>query len=213
MLKRTGKFALILLLAVGGAAGPALRAQDAADAHWLLEFQGKMHGNWISENALILDKRFEPFVDHYLRMKQTFWEKDEGMGIVAEEFLGVPGSVDSDGQSYYAADGCVPHDCTDKGMLWVDLKTDPAIVVFAATDIRRNSVDGSYRLYLFTSRILNPGELPSTLRTSITRWTAEPLGDGITIEKISQAFIVGPDGNEVQADPDSLGVADAAQEK
>jgi len=213
MRRNTGQLVAGLLFAVFAALCPNLHAQDSSDPHWLLQYRDIDQYHRDSANRLKWDKRFDPFVNHYLPMKQIFWEKGKAIGAVASDFLGVPGSIHIEAERNYSADGCVAHACFEKGMLWVDMKTTPPIVAFSATDIRKGTKDNGYRLYLFISREFGAEDLPAELRKSITRWTATPLGDGKEIETITQAVIVGPDGQEKIVEPKTLGVAEAAQEK
>ncbi|MDR3726417.1 MAG: hypothetical protein P4K86_05185 [Terracidiphilus sp.] len=213
MRRKTGQFVAGLLFAAFAAVCPNLHAQASSDPHWLLQYRGIDPYHRDSANRLKWDKRFEPFVNHYLPMKQTLWEKGKAIGAVASDFLGVPGSIHIEAEHYYSADGCVAHACFEKGMLWVDMKTTPPIVAFAATDIRKGTKDNGYRLYLFISREFGAGELPAELRNSIARWTALPYGGGDEVEVITQAVIVGPDGQDKIVEPKTLGVAEAAQEK
>jgi hypothetical protein len=210
------QLAVAALLASGTIVCAHSPAQDAGDAHWLLEYRGVKANGTDSSNRLKWDKRFVPFVNHYLPMPQTFWSKGDSLGAVASDFLGIPGEIHIEGDQFYEADGCGAHACFEKGMVWVDLTASPPTVVFAATDLRKGANAHGYTLWLFASRTLNPDQLPGELRFSIERWTAKPYGGSTRaadIETIRQAVIVGPDGNNQTVEPASVGVAEAAQEK
>ncbi|MBW4026978.1 hypothetical protein [Acidipila rosea] len=185
-----------------------LFAQSDRGAAWLLRYQGNPAHALPSVNALIQDKNFLPFLNDRLKMSQHFWKPGEPVSQVVKDYLAVPGDVLTDGTTYYMADGCVQHFCPNKGLLWVDLTTSPATVVFAATDMMKNS--NQWSLYLFTSGNLSPATMPQSLRAGITRWTSKPLGDGHTIEPIGEAIVIDGEGMEHRPTPLSLGVNEIA---
>jgi hypothetical protein len=210
------KLVASLLLTVGAAVCPTLRARDATDPHWLLEYRGVDSTGTNNANQLMWDKRFNPFIDHYLPQKPNLggkFGKPENMGLVASEHFGLSGTIHSDSDRYYSADGCMAHVCQEKGLLWVDLDSASPTVVFAVISVRNDPDIRGCKLYLFTSQELSETDLPADLRNTINRWTAKSPSDRKAFDKISRAVIVGPDGYEETADIEALGVSKEAQEK
>jgi hypothetical protein len=188
MIKRAHIVASIALAAVPCAARPAAHTTIAAtDASWVRSYAGPAealpttaHAPDVQgrENALLWDARFLPLLRSSFPQHQWFW-RDHGeftpLPDLIRTFMGVPGSALLDKDRYVTASGCVPHDCGDKGMLWIDTGSEPARLVFAATGIvnegpQRASLPARDHLWLFCSRPLNWQKLPLELLSSIRRW-------------------------------------------
>jgi hypothetical protein len=127
------------------------------------------------------------------------------------EFLSVPGKIVLDDNRYLAIDGCVPHFCPSRGLLFVDLGTDHALVAFAAIDWTKDNKTPSqsgaeYTMWLFTNHTLSNGAIPSGLTRALARWTAQPSSGSTTPQNITNTILVDPDGTPHQVAPATLGV-------
>ena len=212
---RVKQLVATLLLTACSAACPSLHAQNAADPHWLLKYRGT--DGTTNANMLMWNKNFKPFINHYLPQRPVFhgWGRPEPMGTIAAELFGNSwgATVYSDNARFFAADGCEAHACFEKGLLWVDLGSNPPLVAFAVMDVENGNDTQAEKLHVFTSRKIGVGDIPPNLRDAIARWTATPESAGGTIEKISRAVIVDPGGQEIGVDLNAVGVAQIAQEK
>lgn len=162
------------------------------------------------ENALLSDPHFKPFLEKNLTAPQSFWDKRKPLSQVAMEFLGVPGDVIGDDNRYFNADGCVPHFCSDRGLLWVDLGIAHPLVVFAAIDWisdNRTTDDSrsAYTMWLFSNRSIDPAHIPAALTHSITRWTSRPSSGDTHLQNITRVFFVDSDGTPHPASPRTVG--------
>ncbi len=183
----------------------AAAGQAVPDAHWLLQYQGDtLPEGGYAVNKLIWDKRFQPFFRHYLRTPQAFWDKGDSLFKVARTFLGVPGRADLSEGRYWSAYGCVPHDCADTGLLWVDVGSRTPLVIFSALDPdpTRSNRD---RLLLFPSKNLQLEKLPPQFRARVTQFAAIPATLGHTITApLSTVTLVAPNGTKHEYDPAKL---------
>ena len=92
-----------------------------------------------------------------------------------------PRQVLADDNRYLTIDGCVPHFCPARGLLWVDLGGPHPLVVFAAIDWdpQDHTTDqpaAEYTLWLFSNQpLIDPDAHPSSRSPqAIARWTAQP---------------------------------------
>lgn len=162
------------------------------------------------ENALLLDVRFKSFVETHFKAPQTFWGKNKPLSDVVLEFLGVPGQVIGDENRYLNADGCVPHFCPDRGLLWVDLGLPHPLVAFAAidwiSDDRTTDQDkATYTLWLFSNHSIDPAHVPAALTRSVARWTSHPSPGDSHLQNITRVFFVDPDGTPHPVTPSAIG--------
>ena len=107
------------------------RRHRAEDLSWLWQYAEPAPVG--RENELVADSNFRSFLKANLTAPQSFWGT-EPLADVAREFLSVPGSVLADSNRYLSIDGCVPHFCPDRGLLWIDTGTQQPLTVFAAID-------------------------------------------------------------------------------
>jgi hypothetical protein len=175
-----------VLLAALASAGISTSSQTPAsntDTSWVRTFavpyhpltphppfiEGQGH-----ENALNGDPRFAALLHSSFSQKQWFWYDHYHFPPVADlitTFIGVSGSALLDDNRYVTADGCVPHDCGDRGMLWIDTGTKPATLIFVATgDIRDVKGSNATHLWLFASKHLDFENLPPDFLSSLQRW-------------------------------------------
>jgi hypothetical protein len=169
---------------------------------------------------LLHDSHFKVFLRDHLTAHQIFWNENESLADTALEFLGVPGQVILDDNRYFSMDGCVPHFCPSRGLLFVDLGTAHPLVVFVAIDwVKDNKTPGQtgaeYTLWLFSNRPLNIGSatdeagtehVPPALIHTISRWAAEPTAGSTVLPNITNTVLVDPAGTPHQVPPASLGI-------
>ncbi|MGA7159092.1 MAG: hypothetical protein WBY53_19760 [Acidobacteriaceae bacterium] len=160
------------------------------------------------ENEFAGDPRFLPLIKHSLPQRESWWVNGYGgsapVSSIVQEFIGVPGDLLLDDNRYVTATGCVPHDCGDGGMLWVDTGTQPATVVFIAhVAIESPTGDAGKHLWLYGSKTLNFQALPSDLLANLQRWHSSLVASvqklpepdrAIFSKRIALATIVQPNG-------------------
>ena len=162
------------------------------------------------ENRLNIDPRFEALLKISLRQHQSFW-LDHGrftpVAELAQEFIGVPGSVLLHENRYVTVNGCVPHDCRDRGFMWIDTAVaGKPVLIFAATGAVSNGPadrDSHVHLWLFSSTQLNWQKLAPQFRSSLTQWwnkTTQTWREWAT-ERIVLATLVQPSGEMVDLSP------------
>lgn len=182
------------------------------DLSWLWQYTEPAGGS--RENALLWDPHFKPFLQRNLTAPQSFWNASAKQNIplsdVAMNFLGVPGDVLGENDRYVTADGCVPHFCPDRGLLWVDLGLPKPLVVFAAIDwITENRAtedkNATYTLWLFPNQPVDPSLIPGALIRSIRRWTSKPSSGATELQNITRVFLVDPDGTPHTLAPSAIG--------
>jgi hypothetical protein len=149
-----------------------------SDATWTREFASAYTpSNDIgNENQLNGDSRFTTLLKTSFPQRQWFWRENYrfiSVPDLVQTFIGVPGDAILDDQRYVTADGCVPHDCNDRGMLWIDTAAHPAKLIFVGTaSVRTGPADAGSRdrLWLFSSSKLDFQNLPQPFLTSLRRW-------------------------------------------
>lgn len=230
-MRRQLQFAIALLFATSFASAPMFarssqndKKQKAAreDVEWIWQYSPDSINKDGRENDLVMDPRFQPFLEQFLTAPQTFWGtpingRYRSLANTALDHLTVPGKVLADDDRYISISGCVVHFCPARGLLWVDLNGNRHLVVFAATDWVKQGKPPSdpaaeYTLWVFPDEPLsvasgNAQHPPPALLKAIARWAAEPLpGSGI-VENITHAVLVDPDGTPHEVAPSALGVA------
>jgi len=192
--------------------------KDREDVSWLAPYANPAPDGRAEE--LMHDARFRPFIREHLTAPQTFWNQNESLHETIAEFLGVPGEVVLDDNRYLSVDGSVPQFSPSRGLIFVDLGTPHPLVVFAATDwVKENKTPGQtgaeYTLWVFANHPLHgtgdddPNHIPDALKRAVTRWTNRPLTEGGTVENITTAILVDPDGTPHQVSTASLGLNSA----
>jgi hypothetical protein len=175
---------------------------------------------------LIHEPRLKPFLRDHLTAHQIFWNENESLGDTAIEFLGVPGQVVLDDNRYFSFDGCVPHFCPSRGLLFVDLGTAHPLVVFVAIDwVKDNKTPGQtgaeYTLWLFSNHPLTIDSaaneagvehVPPALIHTISRWAAQPTAGTTVVPNITNTVLVDPTGKPQQVPPASLGITPASKQ-
>ena len=166
-----------------------------------------------NENALNWDPRFALLLQSSFHQRQWFFRDNDTLAPLADviqTYIGVPGDALLDQDRYITADGCVPHVCEDRGMLWIDTGTHPAQVIFVAT----GDVNGAQRdtpsnmLWIFSSSKLNWQQLPQPFLDSLHRWRNDLVQqDGFTFQDgFAIANLVQPNGEIVTLSPSVLGL-------
>jgi hypothetical protein len=157
-----------------------------------------------------LDPRFASLLKTSFHQHQFFW-RDYGhftpLPDVAQEFIGVPGDVLLDENRYITADGCVPHDCQDRGMVWIDTASpETPTVLFAATGMVRGSLSDNglgWHLWIFSSTKLDWQHMPAHFVASLTGWWEHPQ-EGAEREDLLLVTVVQPSGEMVDLLPSVL---------
>ncbi len=157
------------------------------------------------------DPRFLPLLRASLHQHQFFWH-DHGKFIplpdLIQLFIGIQGEAVLENQRYAAIDGCVPHDCGTRGMLWIDTqsKLHPALI-FVATDLVSGGgpKEGSLvHLWLFSSTRLNWQQLPPSFTSSMGQWWSRTSKAWIKYypEQVVFVSLVQPSGEIVSLSPE-----------
>ena len=123
------------------------------------------------------DPRFRALMRGSFPQRQSFW-RDHGrfpsVPELVEEFIGVPGSVTLDADRYVLMDGCVPHACSARGMVWIDTRGSgkPLVIFVAPEDVSTANSEkrALQHLWLYASDALNWQAMPPDFVTSLARW-------------------------------------------
>jgi hypothetical protein len=209
-------FSLLLIrlaiLASGANAAIALAQtpRQPPDPSWIRDFASPSNETQAGrENALNGDPRFHSLLESSFHQRQSFW-RDHGrftpLAELVHTFLGVPGSVLLDSDRYITVDGCVPHDCGDRGMIWIDTAAHPATLIFVATGLVSNGPKDTgtiCHLWLFSSQPINWQKLPEPFLSSRARWSSANRAKGYE-ENIVLVTLVKPDGAMIDLSPSLL---------
>jgi hypothetical protein len=88
------------------------------DAAWLVALAGK-------DVQFVLDRRFDALLSAIVP-EATF--EGQRLRDVLKQNIFLPGPVQFQEGRYLVVSGCRPHDCGDKGFIWIDLQANKAIV-------------------------------------------------------------------------------------
>ncbi|MBS1800732.1 MAG: hypothetical protein JSS95_13005 [Acidobacteria bacterium] len=180
------------------------------DLSWMWQYtQPAPNGR---EADLIGDSRFSLLLEQKLRAPQTFWDGGrQPLAEVAKKYFGVVfGRVVTDKNRYLTIYGCVPHLCSNQGMLWVDVYGPHPLLVFAATDWTTQGKESqdpnaNFNLWVFSSAPIDVARIPKSLVQSIANWnTSQP-------QHIESAVLIDPDGTPHVVPPASLGATPASR--
>jgi hypothetical protein len=186
------------------AANSAL-AKVPVDLGWLHEFVGPYAGKDIK-----WDPRFQALMTASLRQRQSIW-RDHGKLIplpdLVQVFIGIPGSVQIDEDRFYTIDGCMPHVCTQKGMVWIDSAsaTQPAVIFVAMSQV--SIAVGEHgvpiHLWLFSSTALNWQKLPPNFLMHLYQWWAatQSYSKDMFDDELALVTIVQPYGETIDMTP------------
>jgi hypothetical protein len=228
-------FGMILAVAVSGivagafaqsAHAPAAAPDTRRDASWARSFAApgapSANGGDIGdENRLVNDPRFELLLKASFPQKQWIWfERGKLLSLpdMVQFFLGVPGDALLDENRYVTLDGCVPHDCDDRGMLWMDTGNERALLIFAGTGmVRSNDGSSQTHLWIYTSEKLNWQHMPTSFLASLHRWLATIGADtyrGTSGYRYTFTLVtvVGPNGIMEDIGPDVFGLGQQKQQ-
>lgn len=200
-----------MLLATGLPAQPPTK-RVPADLSWIRSFTAPAGSDDDGrENALNGDARLVALLHSSLRQHQFFWH-DHGnftpLPDLVQTFIGVPNKALLWDQRYAVVDGCVPHDCSDRGMLWIDTaSTSKPSLIFVATDSVRGSgpKEGSLvHLWLFSSTKLDWQHLPPSFVSSASPWwtSTSAVWTKYYRERVVVVSLVQPSGEIVTLSPE-----------
>jgi hypothetical protein len=149
------------------------------------------------ENEFNGDRRLPELLRRSLPQRESWWVNGyAGSALVSsivQQFIGVPGDLIVDEDRYVTASGCVPRDCGDGGMLWIDTAEQPATVVFIAHGAIEGFKDAGDHLWLYTSKPMNFEALPTDLLRSLDRWH-KSIVSRYDPQHITLATLVQPNG-------------------
>jgi hypothetical protein len=178
--------------------------QPTDDLQWLWQYtRPEPDGDAL---ALVRDPRFAILLRNQLTAPQPFWRDGaDPLWNVASQYFGVTqGGVHSSDNRYITVSGCVPHQCRDQGLLWLDTAPPHPWLVFVATawvpeGHSYTDPQAAFNLWLFPTRSLDPQHPPASLVHAISEWnrTAPQL--------INAAIVVDPDGTPHKVNPTLLG--------
>lgn len=188
----------------------------AANFEWLWQYSPPPENG--REHELIQDPEFLPFLESNFTAPQSFWGPNptdpkapthKTLAQTIYDFLTIPGQVLADENRYVTVTGSVFHFRSSRGLIWTDLNAKDPLVAFAAIDWIRESRPtddpaAEYTLWIFTNKPLfapalpgsseDAAHLPPPLVHSLTRWMKKPLPGSATVQKITAAILVDPDG-------------------
>ncbi len=197
----------------------AQKANDLPDASWVRDFASPSQGSEKGrENQLNLDPRFHALLQSSLQQHQFFW-RDHGrftpVPDLVQTFIGVPGSVLLDQNRYVIIDGCVPHDCGDRGLVWIDIAPAkrPPLIFVATGDISNGPGDRERQihLWLFSSTPLNFQKMPPQFLSIVSQWWNRTSQGWDVPERIVLVTLVQPTGEMVDLSPSIFTFNDSTQ--
>lgn len=199
---------LVICFAMFARASEVLPA-SIPDTSWVRDFASPVSEKG-RENQLNWDPRFRALLQSSLPQHQFFW-RDHGrftlLPALVQTFIGVPGSVLLEHDRYVTIDGCVPHDCGDRGLVWIDtVPSKHSPVIFVATSNINNgpSETGSpIHLWLFSSTTLDWQKMPPQFLSSLSEWwnSTTKAWAKLVPERIVLITIVQPSGEMVDLSP------------
>lgn len=198
---------------------PAKQKKDkkhSSNLEWMWQYSPPPENG--REHELIQDPDFLPFLETNFTAPQSFWGPNptdpkapthKSLAQTIYDFVTIPGQVISDENRYITVTGSVFHFRASRGLLWTDLNAKDPLIAFAAIDWIRESRPtddpaAEYTLWIFANKPLfgkplpgsseDPSHLPPPLVRSLTRWMSKPLPGSGTVQKITAAILVDPDG-------------------
>jgi len=181
-------------------------ASVPSDLSWIRDYAAPSTGAEKGRGSDIKwDPRFRSLMQSSLHQQQHFW-RDHGRFLpipeLVQTFIGVPGGVVLEQDRYATVTGCVPHDCEDRGLVWIDTAAKKTTLIFAATGLVRSGptdTETRYHLWLFSSTSLNWA--PQPFIASLARWWSSTSHGQIISEKIVLVTLVQPSGETVDLSP------------
>lgn len=160
------------------------------------------------ENAFNGDPRLPTLLKISLPQQESWWVDGHAgsapVSRIVQEFIGVPRNLLVDDDRLVTATGCVPHDCTTNGMLWIDTDAHPATVIFAA-EVMIESVKGgdNNHLWIYASTQQNFEALPPSFLASLMRWHSS-ISTKMLPQTVTVATLVQPNGRMTDLTYDTL---------
>jgi len=189
---------------------PETSTKTSANLSWIREAAASSPS---SEDARAVavksDPRFTSLLRSSLHQQQFFW-RDHGQFTALPElvqlFVGVPGSTLVHEQRFVVLNGCVPHSCSARGMLWIDTQsTQPALIFVATDDVHGADSDkgAMIHLWLFSSTKLNWQQLPPSFTSSMGEWwvSTTKVWQKYYTERVTIVSLVQPSGEIVTLSP------------
>ncbi len=123
------------------------------------------------------DPRFRELIQTSFPQRQSFWRdhgRFESVPELVQVFLGVPAGVSLDEDRFVTMDGCVPHACSARGMVWIDTRGSgkPLVIFVVPEDVSTSETEkrALQHLWLYSSDELNWQKMPPQFMTSLARW-------------------------------------------
>jgi uncharacterized protein YecT (DUF1311 family) len=174
------KSLLAALLCISWAARASDQYPASNSTQWLLSYKGK------STNDFARDQREAYLVRTRIPAKLS--------SDLLSALGGPPDPVFVVDQRYVSVSACVPHDCQEKGFLWMDTKTGISLGAYSAPDT-----------LLLGSNEMSPDHIPSAARRALIDWLSE-----YDLRSASVAFI-GSAGTRTALDPSTFKPRDKFQ--
>ena len=158
-----------------------------------------------------------------LPQRQYFWQDHGALTPLADlvhTFIGVPGQVLLTGGRYVTVDGCVPHACSARGLVWIDTGGEagsdcskassnasrPGLIFVATDDVNGAPASGEslVQLWMFSSGKLNWQELPASFLQAVRTWWAatSKVWAKYTPERVVIVSLVEPSGRVTTLSPE-----------
>ncbi len=171
------RFTWLLLLCTLPVAGAQTAARGTPKSSYDLGWARALASPDKKDDDNKWDPQFRALMQSSFHQRQTFW-RDHGrfstMPELVMEFLGVPAGVTLDQDRFVTMDGCVPHACSARGMVWIDTRGSgkPLVIFVAPQDVSTaDSNKGALQhLWLFSSNELNWQKRPPQFEASLSRW-------------------------------------------
>jgi len=185
----------------------AHHASQPEDLYWLWQFTEPAPNG--SKSTLFADPRWSAMLSSELTAPQAFWGLNPTLSDAASTFLSGPGQVRGTKNRYLEITGCVPGQCAQRGLLWIDIGTPNPLVVFCAmrwSEASRTTDDpkAPYTLWIFPSHTLSAQHLPEAFKLAIGSWV---YGANYSLTpNIVQSILVDTNGGPHVLQPNQINI-------
>ncbi len=128
------------------------------------------------------------------------------------EFLGVPEGVTLAQDRFVTMDGCVPHVCSARAMVWIDTRGrgKPLVIFVVSQDVSTAETDKGalQHLWLFSSDELNWQKMPPQFTVSLSGWYGSYRETRAKLYRMNALVLTlaGPSGLTYDLSPALLGL-------
>lgn len=161
--------------------------------------------DWIAQAAkgkplqqLSLQPSYETFLQSrvpaarlYLGMSRAGTTPSLFSAVEDTAYTAAPELID---ERYVVLSACRAHSCDEKGLIWIDLRTNTTIGAIVHFDFGQSTTSGPARRLLLWSSDVDAQHLPDAFMTALSKWNAgtvriDPSTDRATALTVGAAFV------------------------